>query len=262
MLQANFTARSGIIAQQERVDTIANNLANVNTNGYKSVRADFKDALYETMQRPVQPQTDLNLERGSGTMLGATTRSFLPGTMKETDRTLDLFLNGDGFFTLLDSNGNTCYTRDGSFSFSMESDGAYLVNSEGDFLLDDSGAPIYFEGTEENLQVDSAGVVYKITYDTSGNMTSRTEVAKLGIAKFKNRKGLETLGTNKFIASATSGEAEEDTETTVKQGALESSNVDLAVEFTRLIRAQRAFSLASKALTTADEMDAKANDLR
>jgi len=260
MLQANITARSGIIAQQERIDVIANNMANVNTYGYKSVRADFKDMLYQTMVRPEQPQDGLNLEKGHGTMLGATVRDFSQGAIQNTGNPLDMLIVGDAFFAVQDPDGNTLYTRDGKFALSEENGSNYLVTVDGMYVLDSSGNKI-------NLQTGNS--IKDVKVDTQGRITVVTEtgdvsVGKFGLYTFKNRQGLEAASSNCFRETDNSGQATawSEEEADIRQGMLESSNVDLAAEMTRLIRAQRAFSLATRALTTADEMDAKANQLR
>ncbi len=270
MLQSNYTARSGIIAQQERVDIIANNMANIATTGYKSVRADFKDMLYETMQRPVQPQDGLALERGHGVLLGATVKNFEQGTAQMTNNPLDFMLVGDGFFAVQGyEEGEILYTRDGTFAYSMNEEGTHLVTPSGAYVLDREGAPINLgDISNADVEVDTEGKVFLVTtvpgVDGAPPTTVYTEVAQLGIHTFMNRSGLEQTSGNMYVATENSGEAtlEEIPITEVRQGMLEASNVDMAEEMTRLIRAQRSYSLASKALTTADEMDGKAISMR
>lgn len=255
MLQSNYTARSGLIAQQQRIDIIANNLANLNTVGYKSVRADFKDALYQTMVRPLQPQDGLNLRRGHGVLLGATTRDFVQGTGVQTGMPLDLMLDGDGYFTVQDPNGDEpLYTRDGSFAISVQEDGNYLVTGDGLYVLDTNGQPINLGGTAmSDLSIQANGSIW--------DENTNTQLGQLAISTFINRQGLEAVAGNRFKATEASGEPIQST-AAVRQGTLEASNVDLATEMVRMIRAQRAFSLTARALTTADEMDAGANQIR
>ncbi len=270
MLQSNITARSGLIAQQQRLDIIANNMANINTNGYKAVRADFSDMLYQTMMRPLQPQDGLNLQKGHGTILGATVRNFNQGAGQMTQRLLDVMIVGDGFFAAQDLNGETLYTRDGSFALSQEEDGSYLVTGSGRYILDVNGNRINLGDTpESNLEIQSDGTIWAVTTTPatadSAPVTTRTLLGQLGLYRFQNTAGLEAVSTNMYQQTENSGEAQAvgmEGGVSVQQGMLEGSNVDLATEMTRMIRAQRAFSMASKALTTADEMDAKANQLR
>lgn len=268
MLISNYTARSGLIAQQQRLDTIGHNMANVNTVGYKSVRADFKDMIYTAMTRPTQEQReDLNLQRGHGVMLGATTRSFLQGSPELTNGYLDLCLIGEGFFTVQDSAGNTRYTRDGAFALSIEDDGTFLVTGEGYYVLDEDGERIDLQGVQPSkVEVRNDGTVFVVqtteATETEPAKTERVEVATLGIVSFRNRMGLTAEAENLYAVSENSGEPEEDETTKVQQGMLEMSNVDLATEMTRMIRAQRAFSLSARALTTADQMDGTAIQTR
>lgn len=268
MLQSNFSAKSAILAQQQRLDIIANNLANVNTVGFKASRADFKDMIYVTMQRNEAPQDDLNMERGNGILLGATTRDFMAGSAQQTGNPSNLLLEGEGFFTIQDADGNLAYTRDGTVMLSPEGDEMFLVTPQGYYFLDDNGERINVAGATsmQNISVSRDGTVSVITITpataTTPPVTTIEARGNLGIASFTNRKGLDSHGGNLFYASATSGEAQNDTTTRVRQGMLESSNVDMATEMARMIRAQRAFSFASRALVTADEMDGKANQLR
>jgi len=255
VIQSNFTSRSGLIAQQQRMDVIANNIANLNTTGYKSVRADFKDALYQTLLRPVQPQDDVDLERGHGVLLGATTTSLHAGTATYTDRPLDMMLVGDGYFRVQDVNSNeVLYTRDGAFRISAEADGKYLVTADGYYVLSNTGNRINIgELNDSDIAVNNEGMLYE--------SSTNTFIAQLGISTFVNRQGLELASGNRYRETAASGAPIAST-AEVEQSMLESSNVDLATEITRMIRAQRAFSLASTAVRTADDMDAKANALR
>lgn len=255
MIQSTYTARSGLIAQQQRMDTIANNMANLSTVGYKSVRADFKDALYQTMVRPQQPQDGLNLQKGVGTLLGATTRDFVQGTPQMSGGALDLMLSGDGFFAVQDINGDTLYTRDGSFSLSVQGEASkFLVTGDGRYVLDTNGQPIDLKDTPtSDIAFKEDGTIWRVS--------TGEQLGELGIYTFMNRKGLEAASNNRFRQTDASGEPIEST-AAVRQGYLESSNVDLAGEMVRMIRAQRAFSLSSRALTTADQMDSEANQIR
>ena len=267
MLISNFTARSGLIAQQQRLDVIGNNMANISTAGYKSVRADFADMLYTTMVRPAESEEELNLERGHGVLLSATTRSFQQGASQLSGLPLDFMLSGEGFFTVQDAAGNTRYTRDGSFAISKEDDGNFLVTQTGNYVLNTNGERINLQNANDSkVEVDQDGRIFIQVYteatETAPASTERVAVGQLGIAKFMNKKGLDAVSGNLFAQTDVSGEAEADADTKVQQGMLEMSNVDLAVVMTRMIRAQRAFSLAARALTTADEMDQKSIQIR
>ena len=253
MIQSGYTAAQGIKAQQQRVDAIAGNIANISTTGYKSTKVDFKDALYAALQDPSEPESTDNLQRGSGALISGMSKVFKQGTYMETGKETDLYLDGDGFFAVQSTGGETYYTRDGSFSKSIEADGTYLVNAEGYYVLDRNGQKIKLQG--DSMEVSPNGQI------SQGGSTQ--PYATLQIAVFANKKGLTQFADNMYAVSDASGApAQSDGTTQVVQKALEGSNVDLASELTKLMRAQRAFSLASRALTTADEMDGTANSMR
>lgn len=254
MVQASYSAKTALLAQQNRLNVIANNLANLETTGFKSSRVNFKDTLYNTIKRTDEMEQGVNLQRGSGVMIGATALSMLDGVATGTAVPLDFCINGAGFFTLQAPDSSKLYTRDGTFAISDQGGSRYLVNAQGYYVLDSSGNRITLpEGTDASkLKCSEAGA---LTLDGK-------EVAKLGINEFPNPAGLEAVGGNAFRETAASGAAKAVEKPTVMQGFYESSNVDLATEMTQLIRAQRAFSFAARALTTADEMDAMANNLR
>ncbi len=245
MLQALSAAKTGLTAQQRRVDTIANNLANISTNGYKADSVRFKDALYVTMQRPVQPQTGQDLQLGTGVLVASTARSYSQGSPVESEEALDLCLLGDGFFTV-EAAGEIQYTRDGCFGLVDQ----YLVTAQGFYVLDENQQRISLD-PQADLSINEAGELVQ-----SGQL-----LARLNLVSFSNNDGLESVSQNCFRATELSGPPQA-SQATVRQGWLESANVDLAREMTRLIRAQRCYSLASRAVTTLDDMQATTNNLR
>ena len=247
-----YSAKMGIIAQQQRTDTIANNIANINTTGFKSSSVSFKDALYSTMRNPVDNTGSKNLQQGNGVLLAATTRSFAQGIPIETGIPLDMRIEGDGFFVVEDANGLLNYTRNGSFAVSIEESTQYLVNAQGFYVLDEDSNRIELPNDIEDLSINTDGEIF----------VDDLLVASLNIASFVNNEGLETTKNGLFSETVASGEPSKAQAASVYQGSLEGSNVDIALEMTKLIRAQRAFTLMSKALTTADEMSAIANRMR
>lgn len=251
MMQSVLTAGSGLSSQQARLDNIANNIANVNTNGFKSTRIDFKDALYTTMESPITSENQNDLEKGVGALIGATYEQFSQGAVKETGEPLDFAIEGNGFFTLQSGDGNTVYTRNGNFAVTHEASGSYLVNSDGDYVMDTAGNRISVSGDGENLEVNSDGVISE----------NNQVIGQMNIVNFANPEGLDTSGESNWKTTAESGNVIA-ADGKVMQGSLEGSNVELAQEMTLLIRTQRAYSLASRALTTADEMDGLANNMR
>ncbi|TCO78813.1 flagellar basal-body rod protein FlgG [Marinisporobacter balticus] len=262
-MRALWTAASGMKAQQLNVDTISNNLANVNTTGYKKQRVEFKDLLYEQMTsksinegqgRPV------NLEIGYGVMPMATLRSFGKGNLEQTDRDLDFAIDGDGFFTVRDENDNLFYTKDGSFKLSVDGDEGRLVTSEG-YYVQAEGGDIELDGEVKEIAVASNGM---INIKMKGE-EEWEELGQMDLVRFVNPAGLESLGQNLYKATTASGEAieaEEGDAGSVKQKFLESSNVSVVEEMVKLITAQRAYEINSKSIQTADQMLEQANNLR
>jgi flagellar basal-body rod protein FlgG len=250
-MQSIYTAASGLNSQQTRLDTIAANIANSSTPGYKSTRVDFKDALYTTMENPAGADEAVNLEAGTGVVIGATTTDFTDGALIATGQPLDFAITGDGFFTVQNENGETLYTRNGSFASTPMDGQNYLVTAQGYFVLDSEGNRITIPDGVSNFSVTSAGI-----FNTADGDTGR-----LGLTSFSNPDGLDGVGNSCFRATAVSGEPEEAVNVAVVQGSVEGSNVNLASEMTMLIRSQRAFSLASRALQTADDMEGLANNM-
>jgi len=257
MYLAMSAAASGLRKQQLRIDNIANNVANINTVGFKNARLDFRDSLYTAGVTPGRPRSpDNNQQRGHGVLSAAITRDFKPGSFERTERLLDFAIEGEGFFALRDHNGNTVYTRNGSFHISTEADGTYLINGEGFYLLDPNEERIMIPFGVNRIDVGVDGSMQFVIHDTI------VGTASMGMFTFRNLKGLETTGGGNFNPTAIAGERSVAANVTVRQGILESSNVSLGDEMTRLIRTQRAFQLASRALTTADEMQGIANNMR
>lgn len=268
MIRALYTAASGMTAQQLNVDTISNNLANVNTVGYKKETTNFKSLLYTQLQGPqdeaeTAPTTN---QVGHGVRALANSRNYSAGTLQQTDNTTDLALIGEGFFAV-DYNGEECYTRDGSFRFSMlEDEGVYaLVTADGHPVLstEDESILVGNEVPVEELVIGTYGNIYYL--DEEG---IQMDIAQLKVVQFPNRGGLEAKGSNLYGATAASGEPvledEDETmnRTTIRTGYLEGSNVQLAEEMVNLIIAQRAYEINSTAIKTADDMMQQANQLK
>ena len=277
MMRSLWTAASGMSAQQQSVDTISNNISNVNTTGYKKERIEFKSLLYDTMRRADldaqnQAGRPANLQVGTGVRTVATARVFSGGSLERTDYNFDFAIEGSGFFTIdkgvrEDGTPDIAYTRDGSFKLGVSEDGGFnLVTSEGYRVLDIDNEPIYIP-PEVNASV--------VSVTEQGNFTAldeNNEMFDLGIRfniiQFANVQGLEAIGSNLFSATPASGPAlrESDGEvprpSTIIQNFLEMSNVQIAEEMVNFIVAQRAYELNSKAITTSDEMLQTANNLK
>jgi flagellar basal-body rod protein FlgG len=239
-------------AQQQMIDVIANNIANVNTTAFKRSRANFEDLLYETIQgsrveTPQEEQTLGPVQIGMGTHLSAVMRLDTQGTPTQTGRTLDLAIQGDGYFQVQRPDGTIGYTRDGSFTLS---DTGAVVTSDGYPLVPSLVIP----SDAQNLAISTSGVV---TITNTGGKT--TQLGRIDLARFVNSTGLEDLGQNQYGVTAASGEPIQGApmETnfgSILQGNLESSNVDIVQEMTDMITAQRAYEINAKAVQTSETM--------
>lgn len=267
MMRALWTAGSGMIAQQFNVDVISNNLSNVNTTGYKTERAEFKDLLYETIDRANVLNGSgkpVNLQVGHGTAVMATVKNYGPGNVEKTDNPLDFAIDGEGFFTVQGPKGDVVYTRDGSFKISVTDAGKKLTTSDGYSVLDDTGNEIVL-GPEVDISRLSVGSDGNLSYvDNTGVSTSLDQ--KIGVVKFPNRYALESIGKNFYDKNTASGDpvndADQGSKSLITQGFLESSNVQVVQEMVKLIIAQRAYEVNSKAIQSADEMLGQANNLK
>ena len=252
------TSASGMIAQQKRVDVIANNLANVNTTGFKRSRANFEDLLYETVQGPrtTAAQGIVGaMQIGHGVRLASITRIHGQGGPEVTGRPLDIAIEGEGFFQVEMPDGTLAYTRDGSFSLS---DSGQLVTSGGNALVPD----IVIPPDATAVTISETGAV-SVTNGMDGSMI---EVGRLELARFPNPTGLLALGGNLFGETVASGFAatgfpQEDGFGRVLQGTLETSNVEIVQEMTDMIAAQRAYEINARAIRAAEDMMQSINDL-
>lgn len=254
------TAASGMAAQQTRTEVIANNLANVNTTGFKRSRAQFEDLLYQTIQNTsVIGGPDANtqgaIQVGRGTHLAGVMRMHAQGSLEQTQRPLDLAIEGEGFFQVQLANGSTAYTRDGSFQVS---DQGMLTTSGGNQVL--PGVHIPADAT--SVTISRNGVV---SYTQAGK-TEPTELGRVELARFANPAGLFSEGQNLFTETPSSGQpvtgypGDQGMGQTI-QGSLEGSNVEVVQEMVDMISAQRAYELNSKAVKAADDMSGIATQM-
>lgn len=265
MMRALWTAASGMLAQQMNVDVISNNLSNVNTTAYKKQRIEFRDLFYETMGRArVMPENanPVSFQVGHGTTAAATRRDFESGSPEETGNPLDLFIDGEAFFMIQGPAGDINYTRDGSFKISLTDMGKMLTTSEGYPVLDDIGEPIIIDVDLTRLSISENG---ELSYLDEEGFTIPTGQI-IGTVYFENRNGLEAIGRNLYKATQAAGDpvaAMDSVQVSlIVQNFLESSNVKTIEEMVRLIVAQRAYELNSKAIQSSDEMLGIANNLR
>ncbi len=252
-MRALFTAATGMNAQQTRLDAISNNLANVNTTGFKRGRADFQDLFYETLRTPGAMSAAGNViptgvQIGSGVRLASVSRHFSQGDALRTDGQLDLAVQGDGFFQVTKPDGETVYTRDGSFK--LDQDGNVVTN-EGFQMIPNITIPT--DALEVTVLRDGTVSVLQ-----SGSSTP-IEAGQIELARFANPAGLRGIGANFFTETEASGSAElgipdESGFGEIAQGFLESSNVNVAEELVSMILAQRAFEMNSRVIQAGDEM--------
>ncbi|MGL2483684.1 flagellar basal-body rod protein FlgG [Helicobacter pylori] len=261
MLRSLYSATSGMLAQQTHIDTTSNNIANVNTTGFKKSRADFNDLFYQAMQYAGTNTSNTTLspdgmEVGLGVRPSAITKMFSQGSPKETENNLDVAITGKGFFQVQLPDGTTAYTRSGNFKLDEQGN---LVTSEGYLLIPQITLPE--DTTQVNIGVDGTVSV------TQGLQTTSNVIGQIILANFVNPAGLHSMGDNLFSITNASGDAivgNPDSQGLgkLRQGFLELSNVRLVEEMTDLITAQRAYEANSKSIQTADAMLQTVNSLK
>ncbi|WQU33480.1 flagellar basal-body rod protein FlgG [Helicobacter pylori] len=261
MLRSLYSATSGMLAQQTHIDTTSNNIANVNTTGFKKSRADFNDLFYQAMQYAGTNTSNTTLspdgmEVGLGVRPSAITKMFSQGSPKETENNLDIAITGKGFFQVQLPDGTTAYTRSGNFKLDEQGN---LVTSEGYLLIPQITLPE--DTTQVNIGVDGTVSV------TQGLQTTSNVIGQITLANFVNPAGLHSMGDNLFSITNASGDAivgNPDSQGLgkLRQGFLELSNVRLVEEMTDLITAQRAYEANSKSIQTADTMLQTVNSLK
>ena len=261
MIKAMRTAATGMMAQQMNVDVIANNLANVNTTGFKQSKVEFQDILYQNYRRAgtasaVGSEVPSGLAVGYGTRPASTVRHYTTGDLQMTNNPLDMAISGDGFFQVQQPDGTTAYTRDGAFKLSAD---GQLVNSDGFYLIPEITLPE--DTTSVSIGVDGTVEVMQF------GQQDATQVGQIELARFVNPAGLLGIGRNLFVPTGASGTpitdlAGQNGLGTIDQGYLEMSNVSVVDEMVNMIVAQRAYEVNSKAIQTADDMAAQANNLK
>ncbi len=261
MIRAMRTAASGMYAQKLNVDNISNNLANVNTTGFKKAKLEFQDILYEVMRMAGATttagyQVPVELQIGYGTKAVASQRIFSQGNLVITGNPLDLAIDGDGFFLVELPDGTTAFTRDGAFKLSRDGD---MVTSDG-YLL---ATAISIPAEAESISIGVDGTVSI----TNAGETEATEIGQITLAMFLNPAGLSAIGRNLYKQTTASGdyiegEAGIDGLGLIRSRFLEMSNVETVEEMVNLIIAQRAYEINSKAIQTAEDMMQIANNLK
>lgn len=253
-------AASGMMAQQTRTEVIANNLANVNTPGFKRSRAHFEDLLYQTVQGQQvlgQPdaETGAAIQVGRGTRLAGVMRLHEQGPVEQTGRNLDVAIEGDGFFQIQLPSGDMAYSRDGSLQISDQG----VLTTSGGYALQ---PPIRIPADASELTISATGTVSV----RRGNDIQPTEIGRFELARFANPSGLLSLGQNLLAPTAASGQPvigypNDEGMGRLQQGSLEGSNVEIVQEMVEMIAAMRAYEINSKAIKTSDEMGQIANNI-
>jgi len=253
MNPALWAAKTGLDAQQTRMAVTSNNLANVSTTGFKKGRAVFEDLLYQNVKQvgastSQDTQSPTGLSLGTGVRVVATEKTFTQGNLSQTGNSLDMAINGRGFFQILMPDGTLGYTRDGSFKVTAQGE---LVTSNGYKVQPGITIP-------DGAQSVSVGKDGTVTVQVAGQ-AAPTQVGSLQLADFINPAGLQPRGENTFVESAASGTAQTGTPGvsglgSIEQGSLESSNVNVVEELVNMIETQRAYEMNSKAIATTDQM--------
>lgn len=252
MVGALNSASTGMEAQMTQIENISNNLANVNTNGFKRSRAEFQDLLYETLQEPgantsAITTTPVGIQRGMGVKLAGTQRNFEMGNPVHTQRDLDMMIKGQGFFVIQLPNGQTGFKRDGAF---YKSALGRIETVEGYPLYPEVVIP----QASKRVEIKEDGTLYAY-----GAEEDRAQIGQLQVATFVNNGGLKAMGKNIFVSTDASGPPifsvpNQATSGGIMQYYLETSNVDVVKEMTEMISAQRAFEMNSKVVLTVDQL--------
>ncbi len=263
MLRALYTSAAGMKAQELQIDNTANNLANVNTSGFKRSHVNFADLMYTTLKQAGTSESagqtaPTGLQIGSGVRAVGTTKIFSAGTIEQTGNTLDVAIEGDGFFKVLLPNGESRYTRAGSFR--MDGTGQ-LVTADGHLMAD--GITVQDGISLTRLNIGSDGTVSGVT---EGSPDAGTQLGNIQLYRFLNPAGLSSEGGNLYAATAASGTEVAGTPGqnglgSLRQGFLEGSNVEVVTELIAMISAQRAYEINSRAIRAGDEMLSTSADI-
>lgn len=253
MMRSLWISKTGLDAQQTQLDVISHNLANVSTNGFKRQRGIFEDLLYQTIRQPggnstQQTTVPTGLQLGTGVRPVATGRVHTQGTIQTTGNSLDLAINGSGFFQIQMPDGTTGYSRDGSFSLDAQ---GQVVTANGMLLQPGITVP----ANTQSVTVGSDGTV---TAKIAGQQNPQT-LGTLQLANFINPQGLQSIGSNLYVETAASGQPQtgqpgQNGHGLISQGYVETSNVNVVEEMVNMIQTQRAFEINSRAITTSDQM--------
>ncbi len=253
MMRSLAVAATGLEGEQTKMDVIANNLANVNTTGFKQSRAVFQDLLYQNLRQPgaqssQTTQYPSGLQLGTGVRVVATERLMTQGNLTQTGNSLDVGINGQGFFQIMQPNGTIAYSRDGTFQLNNQ---GQVVTSNG-YLLQ---PPVTIPPNAQSITIGSDGTVSVVL----PGQAQPQQVGTMQLANFINPTGLQSIGDNLYLQTGSSGAPQTGQPTlnglgSLQQGYLESSNVNVVSEMVDMISTQRAYEINSKAISTSDSM--------
>ncbi|MBR4276936.1 MAG: flagellar hook-basal body protein [Lachnospiraceae bacterium] len=270
MVRSLWTGASGMIAQQTNLDTIANNLANVNTTGYKTQTNEFKSLLYQTIQTETTSANGevkpTSAQVGLGVRNAAINTIFKQGSLLASESSTDFAIDGKGFFAVRGEDGNTYYTRNGSFQWSVATNGHMLCDSQGLPVMDSTGKPIVL-GEQYVMSLVTVDKDGSLMYPDANNNPQQMGIT-VGLYQFNNPGGLKREGDSLFSQTAASGQPLNEAtnmnlpRSRVIQSYLEGSNVNVADEMVNMITTQRAYEFNSRVITTTDTMLEQANNLR
>ncbi|MBB6247594.1 flagellar hook-basal body complex protein [Rhodanobacter sp. A1T4] len=254
MIDALYIATSGLQSQQTQIDTLSNNISNMQTPGFKSQRVSFGDI---AVISPAEVQAGLSPQHtGAGTEITSTSSVFSQGQMSQTGNTWDIGIQGEGFLEVVDGNNNHLYTRDGQLHVDS---GGYLATTTGNRLAQDIQIP----PDASNIQINQNGQIYA----TVGNSTSQTLLGTFELSTFPSAEGLQSVGSNNYMPTQASGDPSvgkpnDSGVGSILQGSLEGSNVDMVSEMSTLVIAQRAYQLNARVLQASDQILDTINNLR
>lgn len=259
MIRSLSIAGSGMKIQQMQLDTIANNLSNVNTTGFKKNDVEFQDLLYQKMQVATK-EKPVTIEVGTGARLSSTMVNYSQGILEPSENPFSMAIDGKGFFRVELPDGTVGYTRNGSFHLDSEN---VLINSEGYKVLNASGSEIKLPGKIKEVQMDSLGEIF-VTEDGADESKS---IGKIGLTIFANTSGLSKKGTSIYVPTTASGDAIDGEGGdvgfgAVRQNFLERSNVQVVDEMIKMITSQRAYEINTKMIQTSDDILQMTNNLR
>ena len=252
MIQGFYTASTALNYRQKAINVTSNNIANVNTASFKSSSAKFQNAMYTAFMKEYPDNESTHFQIGTGSYIDRTDKNMEQGSLLQTSQVLDIAIEGEGFTGVGKNPDEVYYVRGGSFVFEPVPGGKRIAYGEGNYLLDNNSEPVLIPADVSDIKIDETGRLYYEGQQRAQNILT---------VKFVNPKNLEMFEKGLFMPTPNSG-APVNGDIMIRQGYIESSNVDIAKEMTDLIKHQRIFQLSARVLSAVDEMSSMANKLR